>query len=81
VIGHGPLQPETAEPAVGEVRGGPKSTLEIALMADGVEPAKVYEVLKTPAGVVSVHLQLENVRPHFGTAADLRAVQLPSSWQ
>jgi putative spermidine/putrescine transport system substrate-binding protein len=44
------------------LRGGPKSTLEIALMADGVEPAKVYEVLKTPAGVDRAFKKLDSIK-------------------
>ncbi len=33
------------------LRKGPKTNLEIALMADGVPPADVYKTLATPAGV------------------------------
>jgi putative spermidine/putrescine transport system substrate-binding protein len=44
------------------LRGGPKSTLEIALMADGVEPGKIYEVLKTPGGVDRAFKKLDTIK-------------------
>jgi putative spermidine/putrescine transport system substrate-binding protein len=44
------------------LRGGPKSTLEIALMADGVPADKVYEVLKTPAGVDRAFKKLDGLK-------------------
>jgi putative spermidine/putrescine transport system substrate-binding protein len=44
------------------LRGGPKSTLEIALMADGVPGDKVYEVLKTPAGVDRAFKKLDGLK-------------------
>lgn len=44
------------------LRGGPKTTLEIALMADGVPADKVYEVLKTPAGVDRAFKKLDGLK-------------------
>ncbi len=44
------------------LRRGPKYTLEIALMADGVPPAEVYNVLRTPAGVDRAFRKLEALR-------------------
>jgi putative spermidine/putrescine transport system substrate-binding protein len=44
------------------LRGGPKTTLEIALMADGVPAEKVYEVLKAPAGVDRAFKKLDTVK-------------------
>jgi putative spermidine/putrescine transport system substrate-binding protein len=44
------------------LRGGPKTTLEIALMADGVPAEKVYETLKTPAGVDRAFKKLDSIK-------------------
>ncbi|MGC2857763.1 ABC transporter substrate-binding protein [Novispirillum sp. DQ9] len=44
------------------LRNGPKTTLEAALIADGVEPSKVYEVLATDAGVDRAFAKLETIR-------------------
>jgi putative spermidine/putrescine transport system substrate-binding protein len=44
------------------LRGGPKTTLEIALLADGVQAEKVYEVLKTPAGVDRAFKKLDSIK-------------------
>jgi putative spermidine/putrescine transport system substrate-binding protein len=43
-------------------RRGPKYTLEFALIADGVEPAKVYDVLKTDAGVDRAFRKLDQIK-------------------
>jgi len=47
------------------LRRGPKYALEFALMADGVEPAKVYEVLATPEGVDRAFAKLDELKPHI----------------
>lgn len=44
------------------LRQGPKGNLEIALMADGVAPAQVYEVLKTPEGVDRAFKSLDRIK-------------------
>ncbi len=44
------------------MRRGPKYTLEIALMADGVPAAEVYRVLRTPAGVDRAFRKLDALR-------------------
>ncbi|NMJ41045.1 ABC transporter substrate-binding protein [Roseomonas sp. JC162] len=44
------------------MRKGPKTTLEMALMADGVAPAQVYEVLGTPAGVDRAFRKLDSIK-------------------
>jgi len=44
------------------LRQGPKGNLEIALMADGVPPAKVYETLKTPEGVDRAFKSLDRIK-------------------
>jgi putative spermidine/putrescine transport system substrate-binding protein len=44
------------------LRGGPKTTLEIALMADGVAPQDVYKVLKTKEGVDRAFKKLDTIR-------------------
>ena len=44
------------------LRAGPKTTLEIALMADGVAPKDVYSVLKTPAGVDRAFKKLDTIK-------------------
>jgi putative spermidine/putrescine transport system substrate-binding protein len=44
------------------LRGGPKTTLEIALIADGVEPAKVYDVLATDEGVDRAFKKLDTIK-------------------
>jgi len=45
------------------MRKGPKTTLEIALMADGVPPAEVYKTLKTDAGVERAFKKLDQLKP------------------
>lgn len=44
------------------LRRGPKTTLEIALLADGVAPAEVYRVLATEAGVDRAFRRLDSIR-------------------
>ena len=44
------------------LRRGPKATLEIALLADGVAPADVYRELGTPAGVDRAFARLDALR-------------------
>lgn len=45
------------------LRKGAKYTLEIALMADGVQPADVYKVLATKAGVDRAFKKLDQLKP------------------
>jgi putative spermidine/putrescine transport system substrate-binding protein len=44
------------------LRRGPKTTLEIALLADGVPPAEVYRVLATEAGTERAFRKLDGIR-------------------
>lgn len=44
------------------LRGGPKTTLEIALIADGVAPKDVYKMLATPEGVDRAFKKLTSIR-------------------
>ena len=44
------------------LRRGPKTTLEIALMADGVAPDQVYAVLGTPGGVDRAFRKLDGIK-------------------
>ncbi|MFT8243619.1 ABC transporter substrate-binding protein [Roseomonas sp. BN140053] len=44
------------------LRRGPKTTLEIALLADGVPAGEVYRVLGTPAGVDRAFRKLDSIR-------------------
>ena len=44
------------------LRQGPKTNLEIALIADGVKPQDVYKVLKTPAGVERAFAKLDTIK-------------------
>ncbi|MDP2620920.1 MAG: ABC transporter substrate-binding protein [Hyphomicrobiales bacterium] len=44
------------------LRQGPKTTLEIALMGDGVAPAEVYNVLSTPEGVERAFAKLSTIK-------------------
>lgn len=44
------------------LRNGPKTTLEAALMADGVAPRDVYAVLSTDEGVERAFAKLETIR-------------------
>lgn len=45
------------------MRQGPKLNLEIALMADGVAPGDVYDVLSTDEGVDRAFAKLDEIRP------------------
>ncbi|MDH6233520.1 putative spermidine/putrescine transport system substrate-binding protein [Mesorhizobium soli] len=44
------------------LRRGPKYSLEFALMADGVKPADVYKVLRTPEGVDRAFKKLDEIK-------------------
>jgi putative spermidine/putrescine transport system substrate-binding protein len=44
------------------LRRGPKTTLEIALLADGVPPDQVYRVLATEAGVDRAFRKLDSIK-------------------
>ncbi|MBO1073035.1 ABC transporter substrate-binding protein [Roseomonas marmotae] len=44
------------------LRRGPKTTLETALLADGVAPADVYQVLGTPEGVDRAFRKLDTIK-------------------
>lgn len=44
------------------MRKGPKANLEMALMADGVAAADVYEVLSTPEGVDRAFAKLDTIK-------------------
>lgn len=45
------------------MRKTPKYTLEFALLADGVPPAQVYPLLRTPAGVDRAFRKLDRLKP------------------
>ncbi|ESR27028.1 ABC transporter substrate-binding protein [Lutibaculum baratangense] len=45
------------------LRNGPKTNLEIALMADGVAPSEVYETLGTDEGVERAFAKLDEIKP------------------
>jgi putative spermidine/putrescine transport system substrate-binding protein len=47
------------------LRKGPKTTLEIALLADGVAPGEVYRTLGTEAGVDRAFRKLETIRANL----------------
>src|SRR5208337_2965407 len=49
-------------PGLRALRQGPKTTLEIALMADGVAPKDVYAVLATDNGVDRAFAKLKAIR-------------------
>lgn len=44
------------------LRQGPKTTLEFALLADGVAPGDVYKVLATPAGIDRAFKKLDTIK-------------------
>ncbi|HYN38058.1 MAG TPA: extracellular solute-binding protein, partial [Rhodospirillales bacterium] len=44
------------------LRMGPKTTLEIALIGDGVAPADVYKVLATPEGIDRAFKKLDTIK-------------------
>ena len=47
------------------LRKGPKTTLEIALLADGVAPKDVYKVLGTPEGVDRAFKKLDQLKANL----------------
>ncbi|MFQ5971706.1 MAG: ABC transporter substrate-binding protein [Alphaproteobacteria bacterium] len=47
------------------LRRSPKSTLEFALMADGVPVDEVYDVLSTDEGVERAFSKLDEIKPHI----------------
>ncbi|MBS4075205.1 extracellular solute-binding protein [Ameyamaea chiangmaiensis] len=47
------------------LRRDPRTTLEIALMADGVAPQDVYPLLATPTGVARAFRKLNQLRPYI----------------
>ena len=47
------------------MRKGPKTTLEIALMADGVKPEDVYKELATEAGVERAFKKLDQIKANI----------------
>jgi putative spermidine/putrescine transport system substrate-binding protein len=47
------------------IRKNPKVTLEQALMADGVPPAQVYDVLSKPGGIERALAKLDKIRPQL----------------
>jgi putative spermidine/putrescine transport system substrate-binding protein len=47
------------------LRKGPKTNLEIALLADGVPPSEVYKLLSTPAGVDRAFNKLSQLKPNL----------------
>jgi putative spermidine/putrescine transport system substrate-binding protein len=47
------------------LRRGPKYALEFALMADGVPPEEVYDVLGTPEGMDRAFTKLDELKPHI----------------
>lgn len=52
-----------AFPGKRTMRRGAKFNLELALMADGVPAAEVYEVLATPEGVDRAFAKLDSIKP------------------
>lgn len=60
-------------PGTRSLRNQPFGNLEIALLADGVPAAEVYEVLKTPEGLDRAFKKIETLAPHvtawWGTGA------------
>jgi putative spermidine/putrescine transport system substrate-binding protein len=55
----------TKFPGKRTLRKGPKYTLESALLADGVAPADVYKVLRTPAGVDRAFKKLDAIKSNM----------------
>jgi putative spermidine/putrescine transport system substrate-binding protein len=49
-------------PGTRGLRRGPKYNLEFALMADGVDPAEVYDVLRTADGVERAFAKLDEIK-------------------
>ncbi|CCG08506.1 ABC transporter substrate-binding protein [Pararhodospirillum photometricum] len=52
----------TKYPGKRALRGGPKTTLEIALIADGVAPKDVYKLLATDEGVDRAFRKLDTIK-------------------
>lgn len=50
-------------PGARSLRKSPKSTLELALIADGIAPADVYKVLETKEGVDRAFKKLDEIKP------------------
>lgn len=50
-------------PGMRGLRNNPQVALEWALMADGVAPERVYEVLSTPSGLERAFRRLDRIRP------------------
>lgn len=46
------------------MRKTPKANLEMALVADGVPPDRVYEVMATPEGIDRAFAQLDRIKEH-----------------
>lgn len=46
------------------IYGNPNGVIEAALLADGVEPAQLYEVLATPEGQDRALAKIEEIKPH-----------------
>lgn len=51
-------------PGPRSLRKSPQSTLELALLADGVAPADIYTVLGTSEGVDRAFKKLDEIKPH-----------------
>ena len=51
-------------PGARALRKSPKTTLEFALIADGVPPKDVYKVLATKDGVARAFKKLDEIKPH-----------------
>ncbi len=47
------------------LRKGPKTNLEIALIADGVAPKDVYQMLATEAGIERAFKKLDQIKPNL----------------
>ncbi len=54
----------TKFPGARALRKSPKTTLEMALIADGVAPKDVYKVLSTKEGVDRAFKKLDEIKPH-----------------
>ena len=52
-------------PGARSMRRHPSYNLEAALIADGVPPAEVYDVLRTPEGVDRAFAKMEELKPHI----------------
>jgi putative spermidine/putrescine transport system substrate-binding protein len=52
-------------PGQRSLRRGPKYTLEVALMSEGVPQSEVYRVLRTPAGVDRAFRRLDQLRSNI----------------